>query len=131
MLAGCGSGTLSHADYIKQADAVCTAFRAGATPVFLPRSYAEVVAYANKNLPLYEAALRKLEALKPPKQGAPQVRLWLAADRRVAAALRAIGDAGLRHDFPGISAATARLQAAGLESSRDANALGLQVCGRI
>jgi hypothetical protein len=131
LLAGCGGGTLSHADYVKRADAICSAFRTGATALPRPRSYAQVVAYADKNLPLYEAALRKLEALKPPKQDTQQARLWLAADRRIATALRALGEAGLQRNFPAVTAATAKLQLAGLESSRSANALGFRVCGRI
>ena len=86
--------------------------------------------YVDANLPLYEAALRKLEALKPPSQDATAVRQWLAQDRRVAAALRALGTAALRHDYPGVTAATQTLQSAGLASSRAADDVGFRVCGR-
>jgi hypothetical protein len=131
VLAGCGGGTLSHADFVKRADAICSAYRSGAVPLPRARTYDQVVSYADRNLPLYEAALRKLQALRPPSQDGPQVKQWLAADRRVAAAVRALGEAALRRDFPGVTAATAHLQVAGLESSRSANQLGLQVCGRL
>ncbi len=86
MLAGCGG--LSHGAFVKRADAVCSAYAAGAQPLPKPTRYAQVVAYVDRNLPLYEAALRKLEALKPPAQDRAAVQQWLAADRRVAAALQ-------------------------------------------
>lgn len=131
MLAGCGGGQLSHAAYVKQADAICSAYRAGARPLPNPQTYAAVVAYADHNLPLYEAALQRLEKLKPPTTDQSAAKLWLAADKRIAAAVRDLGEAALRRDFPGVTAATAKLQVAGLQSSRNANALGFHVCGTI
>jgi hypothetical protein len=116
---------------VKQADAICSAYRAGARPLPRPRTYGRVISFVDRDLPLYEAALQKLEALRPPAQDEPQAKLWLAADRHVAAAVHALGSAALRRDFPGVTAATARLQAAALESSRNASQLGLQVCGRL
>ena len=115
---------------MKRADAVCSAYAAGARPLPRPTRYAQVVAYVDQDLPLYEAALRKLEALKPPSQDAAGVRQWLAQDRRVAGALRALGKAALAHDYPGVTAAIQTLQSAGLASGRAADAVGLRVCGR-
>jgi hypothetical protein len=129
-VAGCGDGRLSHHDFVKRADAVCSAYRAAVGPVARPRSYTAVVAYVNKTLPLYEAARRKIAALKPPGKDAPTVRAWLAADRRIAAALRKLGEAALRRDFPAVSAAAATVQAEGVTSRHAAAALGLQVCSQ-
>lgn len=128
MLAGCGG--LSHGTFVKRADAVCSAYAAGAQPLPKPTKYAQVTAYVDVNLPLYEAALRKLEALKPPAADADGVRQWLTQDRRVAAALRALGEAALRHDYPGVTGAIQTLHSAGPASSRAADALGFRVCGR-
>jgi hypothetical protein len=89
-----------------------------------------VIAYVNNDLPLYEAALQKLNELKPPQSDAASARRWLAADRRVASAVRELGLAAQRHDFPAVSDAAAQLQQAEVESRRQATALGLQVCGR-
>jgi hypothetical protein len=130
VLSGCGNGRLSHGDFVKRADAVCTAYRAAAGPIARPRSYPQIVAYVNKTLPLYEAARRKLAALKPPSKDVPTVRDWLAADRRVSAALRQLGEAGLRHDFAGVTAAAASIQAEGATSRQAAETLGLQVCSQ-
>ena len=114
---------------MKRAGAICVAYvsKAG-SPVPHPRSYAEIVDFVNENLPLYEAALRKLEALKPSSADEVAFRKWLADDREAASALRALGLAGQRHDFPGAAAAVDRLQTAALASRNDADALGIIAC---
>jgi hypothetical protein len=99
-----------------------------AAPVPHPRSYAQVVAFVNANLPLYEAALRKLEALKPSSTDEIAFNHWLADDRKAADALRALGLAGQRHDFPGAASAVDTLQTAALASRNDADALGVIAC---
>ena len=96
-----------------------------------PTSYGQIVKYVAKTLPLYEAALRKLEALKPPSSDEQAVRTWLAADRRVAKAVHDLGDAAQRRDFPGVTAAAARAQLAGSASREAAAALGMTVCARL
>ena len=65
---------------------MCSAYRSQTKAQLRPRTYTQIVAYVDKTLPLYEAALRKLEALKPPSSDAAAVKAWLAADRRVAKA---------------------------------------------
>jgi hypothetical protein len=129
--AGCGDGgRLSHADFVKRADAVCTAFRASTQSVARPRTYSDIVAYVRKTRPLYEAARIKLEALKPPVKDKPAVRTWLAADKQISDALRDLGAAALRRDFPAVSTAAARVQAEGVASRHAAQELDLQVCSQ-
>jgi hypothetical protein len=120
---------VSHGDFVKQADAICSAFAAHAQPLPRPRRYEQVAAYVAKNLPLYEAALRKLEALQAPPQDRPAVARWLGADRRIAAALHDLGDAALRHDYPALTAAALRVESAGFASREAAGTLGLHTCG--
>lgn len=129
--AGCGGGgRLSHGDFATRADAVCSAFRASTERIARPRTYKDIVAYVGKTRPLYEAARIKLAELKPPVKDEPAVRSWLAADKRISAALRDLGDAALRHDFPAVTAAAGRIQAEGVASRHAAQALGLQVCSQ-
>jgi len=96
-----------------------------------PRTYGQIVAYVAKTLPLYEAALRKLEALEPPSNDAAAVRTWLAADRRVAKAVHDLGVAAERRDFPSVTAAASRAQLAGSASRQTAASLGMTVCARL
>ena len=84
-----------------------------------------------KTLPLYEAALLKLEALKPTSRDAAAVRRWLAADRRVAKAVRSLGEAAERRNFPAVTAAVSAAQLAGKESRRAAAILGMHVCAQL
>src|SRR5690349_15501663 len=51
-LAGCGDGRLSHGDFVKRADAVCTAYNNATSATKRPRTYAQIVAYVRKTLPL-------------------------------------------------------------------------------
>jgi len=120
---------LSHDAYVEHADAICSAYRGGTKPIFTPRSYDAIVDWGKQTLPLYAAALRKLRELKPPKSDEAAVATWLAADRKVQDASRALVAAAQRRDFPSVSAAASRAQLAGGESRRAAQALGLQVCG--
>lgn len=115
---------------MRKADAVCSAYAGQAAGALQPRTYRQIVAYVRKTLPLYEAALRELAALDPPAGDAGAVRAWLAADRRVARAMRDLGDAAERRDFPSVTAAAARVRAAGRESRKAAAGLGMRVCAR-
>jgi hypothetical protein len=131
LLAGCGGGgQLSHGDFAKRADAVCTAFRASTERIARPRTYGDIVAYVKKTRPMYEAARLKLSALKPPPKDEAAVRRWLAADKRISQALGDLGDAALRDDFPAVTAAANRIQAEGVESRHAAQDLGLTVCSQ-
>ena len=128
-VAGCGGGSLSHGALVKRTGAVCSAYLSqAAEPVPHPRSYAEIVAFVNRTLPLYQAALRQLEALRPSHADETDFRSWLAADREAASALRALGLAGERHDYPGTTAAVVRLQQAALASRAAAESLGVTAC---
>jgi hypothetical protein len=131
LVAGCGDGRLSHADYVKRADAICAAYADATNPVVRPRSYAEIVTYVRKTLPLYEAALRRLKVLRPPSADAATVQRWLAADRRVARAVRSLGEAAERRDFPSVTTAASQAQLAGSASRRSATVLGMNVCARL
>lgn len=128
---GCGSGgRLSNGDFVKRADAVCSAFRDKTQAIARPRTYKDIVAYVRKTRPLYEAARLKLTALRAPAKDEPVVRQWLAADKRISAALGNLGQAAIRHDFPAVTAAAGRVQAEGVTSRHAAEDLGLQVCSQ-
>jgi hypothetical protein len=87
-----------------------------------------VVAFVDRTLPLYTAALRALRDLRVPHADAATVRAWLAADTRVEAALRALGAAAERRDFPSTAAASSAVVRAGADSRRAAATIGLRVC---
>ena len=102
---------------MKQADAICAAYTSETKAVDRPRSYAQIVAYVQKTLPLYEAALRRLEALRPPS--------------RDAQAVHDLGAGALRRDFPTVTTAASRAELAGSQSRSAAAGLGMKVCARL
>ena len=110
---------------------MCSAYTSQIKPSLQPKSYTEIVAYVDKTLPLYEAALIKLEALKPPSSDTKAVKAWLAADRRVERATRDLGIAAQRRNFPAVNAAASRAQLAGSQGRQAAAGLGLHVCGTL
>jgi hypothetical protein len=131
LVGGCGGGgSLSHDDFVKRADAVCSAYRASTRRLAHPRSYAEVLAYVKETLPVYEAALRKLEQLKPPKQDEAAVRAWLAADRRIVKAEQELAVAAQRRDFDAVTRAANTVQQAGVDARHAAAELGMTVCAQ-
>jgi hypothetical protein len=110
---------------------VCSAYASQTKGLSQPRSYTKIVQYVNKTLPIYEAALRKLEALKPSSSDATAVKAWLAADRRVEKAIRNLGEAARRRDFPSVTAAASEAQLAGNQSRQAAAGLGMHVCAQL
>jgi hypothetical protein len=95
-----------------------------------PRSYAAIESYVARTLPLYDAALRQLAALEPPARDATAARAWIAADRRESRALRNLGLAARRRDFPGVTDAATKATAAARLARQAAAGLGMQVCGK-
>jgi hypothetical protein len=128
LVTGCGGGRLSHDDFVARADAVCSAYQNKVALLTHVRTYDDVIAYADKTLPLYMAALDKLRALRPPSSDEPAVRRWLAADGKVARAIGRLREAAMRHDPAATNDASAEVQAAGLAGTSAAAALGLQSC---
>jgi len=129
LAAGCGGGRLSHGEFVKRADAICSAYHAETPPITTPRSYGAILRWGRTTLPIYAAALQKLEKLQPPAGDEDAVRAWLASDRKVERAVRDLIVAAQRRDFPSVSDAASRAQLAGSESRSAATSLGMTVCG--
>jgi hypothetical protein len=131
LAAGCGGGRLSHGEFVKRADAICSAYKAQTKPIVTPRSYDAIVRWGEQTLPLYAAALRKLSDLDPAAADEAEVQAWLASDRKVQKATRDLVAAAQRRDYPSVTAAASRAQLAGSASRAAASTLGLQVCGSL
>ena len=114
---------------MKRADAVCSAYRAQTAPLATPRSYSAIEKWGKRTLPVYAAALKKLEELQPPAADEKAARTWLAADRKVQRAIQDLVTAAQKRDFPSVTAAASRAQLAGSEARQAATALGFAVCG--
>jgi len=128
-VAGCGDGGRpSHDAYVTHAEAVCTAYDSRVKLLTQPGSFDATIAYVERTLPLYVAALDRLAALKPAQQDTAAVHTWLAADRRVVASLRTLRAAAMRHDLAATNQAATALQDASHSARQAAGALGLTAC---
>lgn len=126
MLAGCGgSSSLTHAQLINRAGAVCRQADAAAARLSAPGdSYRALSRYANQLSPIVQGLIDKLGAMKPNANDRPLLARYVNA-------LRA-GDRGLALEASASSAAQVT-QASSLLISQsipaDASALGAPACG--
>lgn len=128
LLAGCGSSRLSHAEYVKRANAICTSYRAAVKKLPRPNSVTEIETYARRSLVRYRTALAQLEALKPPQEDAVTAGQLLATDRKIAKDVEAIADAARDRKIPAVQTATAQAAADNARSDRLAAELDLTAC---
>jgi len=125
LAAGCGDGRLSHGEFVKRADAICSAYKAQTKPIVTPRSYDAIVRWGEQTLPLYAAALRKLSDLDPAAADEAEVQAWLASDRKVQKATRDLVAAAQRRARSGCrSAARSRPGDVGATTAACMNAGG-------
>lgn len=130
-LAGCGgSGRLSHADFVRSADGICSRYDARVKRLGTPRTLAQIERYAARVLPIYRRAVGELAALAPPRQDEPAVRAWLASDRRVERQVESLLAAVRTRRLPDVRAAARRTGAADARSNRLARRLGLKICSK-
>jgi hypothetical protein len=130
LLAGCGSSRLSHVEFVKRANAICTTYDAEAKKLPRPNSVTEIETYARRSLARYRAALAQLEALKPPQEDEVTVGQWLATDRKIAKDVEAIATAARARKIPDVQVATAQAAADNVRSDRLAGELGLTSCSK-
>ena len=134
LIAGCGggsSGTLSADEFRTQADAICADYNTQAASLQDPSTPSEYLPALRKIVPLQQAELTKLEALKPPKELEATFNEALVLLRQQQAAL---GDATTRiagGEDPTKVITELGTKAGNLGDQADAKAkdLGLKVCG--
>ncbi|MGH2870121.1 MAG: hypothetical protein ACRDNK_21445 [Solirubrobacteraceae bacterium] len=129
--------TLTKAQYIGQANAVCASF--DRSILALRRTAAGISLRSRSDLPrlvppfrqaeqLVRHALQRVAALVPPRRDEPVVKRWIQAVRRnVDLARQAIAAASQR-DSKGLRAVIKQSDENGLASARASRASGLTVC---
>lgn len=127
--AGCGGGgggALSHAEYVKQANELCSQLIAK-VQALPPGQRSELQAPAHN---LYYAHVAKMKKLVPPESDRNTVADFNTALDQKAKTLKDLWDAGRAHDGPLIKQLYA--QGARIDKQADAlaNRLGLDVCAQ-
>jgi hypothetical protein len=84
---GSGGERLSRDTYVARADAICADVAAQREVLPAPTSIAEIPGYVDKALPIIDAALVKLRALRPPLEMQQSVTAWLDTTAQTLAVL--------------------------------------------
>jgi hypothetical protein len=130
--AACGGGgkRLSHAEYVRQADAICTRYNAAVRKLPKPTSPPAIVDFADKSLTLLDGALADERKLQPPKQLDPVKTRWLAGAQVVRGDIAALREAAKKGDVNKIQTTLAKGGRDDARSNALAAQLGLSVCSK-
>jgi hypothetical protein len=131
-VAGCGeskgSDRLSKEDYLKRADAVCTAYDHRLEELPEPKTIEGVVTLADEAKPVAERGLAELRKLRPPADLQEDVDAWLALNQANVDAIDDLREAAAASD----EAAARAVSQDAVENERKADAvakrIGLEEC---
>jgi hypothetical protein len=131
-VAGCGeskgSNRLSKEDYLKRADAVCTAYDHRLEELPEPKTIEGVVTLADEAKPVAERGLAELRKLRPPTDLQEDVDAWLALNQANVDAIDDLRKAAAASDEAAARAVSQRA----VENEQKADALakriGLEEC---
>ena len=132
-LAGCGGGgesRLSRSVYIAKANAICRDVAAKQEALTVPRSTGEIPAYAKKALPIFDGALARIRALRPPSKLDSRVQAWLESIRASRKVVADLGKAAARKDAASVETLGARAVSLGDEGRSLASDIGLTDCAK-
>jgi hypothetical protein len=127
---GGGGGRLTHAEYVRRADAICGRYNAAVKKLPTPKSPPAIVDFADKSLNLLDGALADERGLRPPAQLDAKKERWLAQAHVVrddVADLRAAAKKGQVVQIERILEKGARDD---MKANATAAELGLKVCSK-
>jgi hypothetical protein len=130
LLAGCGSGRLSHASLVDKANAICADYHGRVAKLPLPKSVGAYEVYARRTLPLYRRALVQLASLRPPSADEATYRSWLLNGRTIQRDIVRIVVAARARLLPRLQAAVLRARRDDARAGKLARRLGLAACAR-
>jgi hypothetical protein len=128
LVAGCGGGGLSRAEYAARADAICAKYKRKLDALPKPASPADVATFAASALPLVRAEARELRTLRPPKEERDLAARWQRSNDEVVRAVDGLREAAASEDANRITAALATAQTVGGRSTTLSRALGMKAC---
>ncbi len=132
-LAGCGGGggkTLSHDEFVKQANAICADYNSRIKALGTPSGISDLVAFAQKAIPIAKEDVDKFARLKPPKQDAAGATTFVADGRKVIDLITKLEAAAKKGDVAAVQALAKQGQANGAKSQKDAQSVGLAECAK-
>jgi hypothetical protein len=135
-VAGCGGGgggggqTLSKSEFQSKANAICKQFNADIAKLGAPSNFSEVPAFTDKAIALSDAALDKLNDLKPPKEFQDDWSQWLDYGSQLHDTADELKTAAKNKDAKALQAAGVKADARDKKSDAIATRLGLPTCAK-
>ena len=131
-LAGCGGSggdRLSRAEFISQADAICTEYEEKLNALGTPQNTEELAEFADKALPIAEDGRDELGELRPPEDLQDTYDAWLEQGDRAIQIVEDLREAAEDGDTAEIQRIAREAEAADTEANRLAEQIGFEQCG--
>lgn len=132
-ITGCGSDDggdrLSRAEFVRQADAICTRYEARLDALGQPTNVAELRSFADRALPIAREGREELGKLNPPEDLDQTYDDWLAEGDQAIDIVERLRDAAEDGDQAEIQQIAREAQETDRESNRLAAELGFEQCG--
>ena len=135
-VAGCGGGgggggeTLSKPQFQARANAICKQFNTAVDKLGAPSSFEEIPTFTDKAVALSDAALGKLDDLKPPEEFQDDWKQWLDYGSQLHDTADELKDAAKNKDQAALKEAGAKADARDKKSDAIAVKLGLPTCAQ-
>ena len=130
VLGGCGSSGPSKADFVKKADAICTATNRVHPPKPNPKNAKEAAALQADEISIRTELERKLKALKVPDSAKSDFAAYNAGTDRIIAAITTMKNDALAGNQKKYGTDSQVFQTASSEREKVAIKLGFRTCGR-
>ena len=132
-LAACGGGgetRLSHDAYVAKADAICRDIGAKQKRLAVPTSTGQIPTYVKRALPIFDDALARIHALRPPSELDARVQAWLDGIAESRQVVSDIGKAAERNDAAKVQSLGNKAVTLGEQGRSRAGAIGLTDCAK-
>lgn len=133
LLAGCGGDDpkpLSKAEYVKQADVICTDTKAKQAKLGQPSSAKDIVALTDKTKPIIQDEIKRLRALQAPDELKDTASDAYALLDKQLPLLDRLNAAAKANDVKKLQSIVQGASGLSAQATGKAKALGLKVCGQ-
>lgn len=127
---GCGEEKLTRAEYVKQADAICTDYTARQGKLGSPKSVKDIERLADQTKPLVKEQLGKLRKLEAPDSIAKDADAAYDLLEKQLPKIDELVDAAKANDVKKIQTIATDAGKLDDQANAKAKAIGLKVCGK-
>jgi hypothetical protein len=133
LVAGCGGGSsshakLSHADFVKKADAICADYNKQTAKLPRANSYDTIVTYAQQLQKIAKDSVGRFRQLNPPDDERANWKAFARAGDQLIATARQLEQAARRKDSAALGRVLNQARAHSDESHRIGAAMGAPAC---